>query len=408
MRQQDLTLSRMKVAHLCDSAKGGAAAAADRLVEGLIQINVDAERWTLGRDGSQNLRFPHLFLEQDSKRPFLERALKIFSKRAAASLRRKRHKKLLLAELKERNPHILHIHNLHASGLTHDDLLEIPPAIPIIWTLHDTWPVLPWAYQWSDAQGQTITIGDEVDGIHKSLIRRKRFFETRKNLILVSPSQWLAGIAEQNTPAGTRIEVIPYGVSTDSFTRISKFEARRKLELDPDLTWIGFAASSIDSRKGGDVFLEALALCADHKDLGVIIWGDDSQWQYPPNIKVRRFGFISDEDRLSQLYSACSIFVCPSRIDNLPNTVLESMACGTPVIGSQVGGIPDMINSNDTGWLYEENSAKECAIAIQTALNEKQIWLQLAENCEERILKFYSLELQANQYHKIYSEVFSI
>jgi glycosyltransferase involved in cell wall biosynthesis len=342
-------------------------------------------------------------LEKGSKRPLHERILKNFSRGTAETLRRQRHKKLLLAKLQERNPHILHIHNLHASGLTHDDLLEIPPTIPIIWTLHDTWPVMPCAYQWSDAQGQTITIRTEVDGVHKSLLRRKRFFETRKNLILVSPSQWLAGIAEQHTPEGTRIEVIPNGISPESFTPIPKSDAQKKLGLDPDLTWIGFSASSIDTRKGGDVFLEALALCADNKDLGVMIWGDDSQWQYPPNIRVRRFGFISDEESLSQLYSACSIFVCPSRIDNLPNTVLESMACGTPVIGSQVGGIPDMIRPGNTGWLYGENSAKECAKTIRAAFLEKDDLSHYGERCRRAVIHQYNLQLQANRYLRLYN-----
>jgi glycosyltransferase involved in cell wall biosynthesis len=333
----------------------------------------------------------------------LERFIKNFSRGTAAILRRQRHKKLLLAMLQERTPRILHLHNLHASGLTHDDLLEIPSEIPIIWTLHDTWPVVPCAYQWSDPQGQTITIGAEVDGIHKSLLRRKRFFETRKNLILVSPSQWLAGIAKQNTPEGTRIEVIPYGISSDAFFQIPKTEAQKKLGLDPSLTWVGFAASSIDSRKGGDVFLEALALCADHKDLGVMIWGDDSLWQYPANIRIRRFGFISDEERLSQLYSACSIFVCPSRIDNLPNTVLESMACGTPVIGSDVGGIPDMICPRDTGWLYGENSPEECAKTIRAALLEKDDLPHYSERCRSTVLHEYNLQLQAIRYLRLYN-----
>jgi len=403
MSRHDQHRLHLEAAHLSDSASGGAAAAADRLVEGLILNNSQSERWTLGRNGSQHLKLPHHFLERDSKRPFLERFLKNLSKGTAATLRRQRHKKLLLATLQERNPRILHLHNLHASGLTHDDLLEIPPAIPIIWTLHDTWPVVPCAYQWSDAQGQTITIGAEVDGIHKSLLRRQRLFETRKNLILVSPSQWLAGIAEQHTPQGTRIEVIPNGISPESFFRIPKSEAQKKLGLDPDLTWVGFAASSIDSRKGGDVILEALALCADHKDLGVMIWGDDSQWQYPPNIRVRRFGFISDEERLSQLYSACSIFVCPSRIDNLPNTVLESMACGTPVIGSQVGGIPDMIRPGNTGWLYGENSAIECAKTIRAALLEKHDFPHYGERCRSAALHEYNLHLQANRYLRLYN-----
>ena len=134
-----------------------------------------------------------------------------------------------------------------------------------------------------------------------------------------------------------------------------------------------------------------------------MIWGDDSQWQYPPNITVRRFGFISDEERLSHLYSACSIFVCPSRIDNLPNTVLESMACGTPVIGSQVGVIPAMIRPGNTGWLYGANSAIECAKTIRAALLEKHDFPHYGERCRSAALHEYNLHLQANRYLRLYN-----
>lgn len=393
------------VAHLSDLACGGAAASADRLVEGLLSIGTPAERWTFSHSAQHHFQIPSISLEQCSKRPLAERLIKNISKKAASRLRSRRHRDLLLAKLKERNPRILHLHNLHASGITHDDLLAIPPEVPIVWTLHDEWPVLPWAYQWKDRENHRVTEGAEIAPIGESLLRRKSFFENRKNLILVSPSRWLAGVARQNTPPGTLIAVIPNGISAESFSQVPKEEAQKMLGLDPDHNWIGFAASSIDARKGGDIFLKALSLCSHQKNLGIVIWGDDSQWHPPTNIRVHRFGFISDEARLSQLYSACNIFACPSMIDNLPNTVLESMACGTPVIGSQIGGIPDMVHQGKTGWLYVENSPERCAEAIDAAIREKDDWPHYGERCRNVVLHEYNLQLQANRYLEAYTSL---
>lgn len=395
----------MMVAHLSDLPSGGAAVAADRLVQGLLEIGFSAERWILSNQFTENIQFPRTALESGTKRPLTERLIKNFSKRTAARMRSIRHLGLLLAKIEACQPSILHLHNLHASGITHNELLAIPMEIPIVWTLHDAWPMAPWAYRWNDGRGLPVTEGAEADGIQNSLLRRMRFFETRKNLVLTSPSHWLAGIAEEYTPEGTRIEVIPYGMPSSQFKCIPKKEACIHLGLDADLAWIGFAASNIDSRKGGDVFRDALSLCADHNDLGVLIWGDDSQWKPPQNIRAHRFGFISEAARLSLLYSACSIFVCPSRIDNLPNTILESMACGTPVIGSKIGGIPDMVRPGETGWLFDRNSPQDCAKTILNALNEKETLLLYSKNCRAILLHEYGLQLQATRYLKLYKNL---
>ena len=98
--------------------------------------------------------------------------------------------------------------------------------------------------------------------------------------------------------------------------------------------------------------------------IGLLAWGEKPKDQLPSELTVKFLGNISGSERLSKNYSACDVFICPSRADNLPNTVLESLSCGVPVIGSDVGGIPDMINESFNGLIFKSNDPQSCSLKI--------------------------------------------
>ncbi|MCS4156041.1 glycosyltransferase involved in cell wall biosynthesis [Salinibacter ruber] len=108
---------------------------------------------------------------------------------------------------------------------------------------------------------------------------------------------------------------------------------------------------------------------------------------------------------LSLIYSTADVFVIPSRQDNLPNTVLESMACGTPVVGFDVGGIPDMVRPGETGWLAEAEDSRALGEAIDAALADDVKRERMEKRCREVIEAEYALEVQANNYRKLYNEM---
>jgi glycosyltransferase involved in cell wall biosynthesis len=117
------------------------------------------------------------------------------------------------------------------------------------------------------------------------------------------------------------------------------------------------------------------------------------------------FGFVGDERLLSLMYSAADLFVIPSRQDNLPNTVLESLACGLPVVGFDVGGIPEMVRPGVTGLLARSGNIDELGIAIAELLEDDTGRREMALNCRQVAVKEYSLELQASRYVELYRTI---
>jgi glycosyltransferase involved in cell wall biosynthesis len=388
---------------LSDESQGGAAVSANRLAAGLAQIGARVERWYCSPETLPDFPAPQVSLERRATRPWPERLLSNFSRRLGRQMRTRRQERLLYAEVTARQPSLLHVHNLHASGLTHTSLLGLPPDLPLVWTLHDCATVLPFCYEWNGPNGREV-LGADRAGEADDRAARGRFFATRPRTVLVSPSRWLQDIGRAAVPVNVRVERIPYGIPTDRFRPLPAAEARQDLNLPQNVKLVGFAAAALDTRKGADIFAQALAE-ANLPGCEGVIWGDDSQTNWPAEIRMHRFGRVHDEQQIVRLYSACDLFVCPSRIDNLPNTVLESIACGTPVVGSAVGGIPDLVRPNQTGWLYERNDPQTCAQTLREAFQEQTTWPAYRERSRNIVLTEFTLEIQARAYLRLYDEL---
>ena len=397
-------LEHLRVVHLIDQPEGGAAAAAKRLVRSLSSAMVQAEIWVLGRVRPPAYSPSITFLERQSGLAVLERIVKNFSKKWATLIRRKRQRESLLSALRQQRPDILHIHNLHASALQHEDLALIPQDVRLVWTMHDCWPWAPWAYRWNDELGSDDLQGAERRPEKDALAARGQFFDKRKDTVLVSPSRWLSQEAQSRVNKSVRVTVIPNGVPSDVFEPVAKEQAKAAIGLDPSKTWIGLSAASFDRRKGADILMEALGILS-RTDLGVVMWGNCKEIKAAASVEIFSAGYVKSEKHQSILYSACDLFVCPSRIDNLPNTILESMSCGTPVVASRIGGIPDMVRPTETGWLYTPNSAQACAAALSEALQSREEWHFYGKRCRRIAENEYSLDLQASRYADLYHEV---
>ena len=112
--------------------------------------------------------------------------------------------------------------------------------------------------------------------------------------------------------------------------------------------------------------------------------------------------FISSTPLLRQFYSACDVFICPSLEDNLPNTVLESMACGTPVIANNIGGIPDMVVNNENGLLMDSIESGPLAHSIDDLINDKSRLRHFSIQARRRIVSSFSNERSAKTYKELY------
>ena len=383
-----------------DSLLGGAACAASGLADGLVHLELPFQRWHFTASSSEHPSY-YRSLDPSPKRPPFERILKNFSRSTADRLRSRRHETAFRQCLTENPPTLLNVHNLHGCGLNHDHL---PEQLPIVWTLHDCWAFSPEAFAWKDSRVE----GDQFAAPDRPLAaakeRRRRFFQREAPVVLVSPSLWLADLARSQTPDKVRVEHIPYGVDAESFAPSDPKQTRKAMELEEDRVWLGHASTWASSRKGFDVLSRALH-SLDCSRLGLILWGELPSDTLPENLAVRRVGPLSGSAKLAEHYSACDAFVCPSRADNLPNAVLESLACGTPVIGTAVGGIPDIARPGETGFLFSGDDPGACASAIENFLAARESLPAMRKRCREVAVNEYSLSRQAESYGQLFEEL---
>ena len=124
-----------------------------------------------------------------------------------------------------------------------------------------------------------------------------------------------------------------------------------------------------------------------------------------PHIPIYSLGPIDDEFQIALAYSAADVFVLPSLQDNLPNTVVEAMACGVPVVGFDVGGMPDMVEHKKTGFLAKSKDVGSLLEGIKWVISSSERHTQLSEKCRTKVESQYELENQARTYNKLYESI---
>ena len=276
-------------------------------------------------------------------------------------------------------PDIIHLHGVSHGFLSIAQIGRL--TRPVVWTLHDLWALGPGYGYRIEAEAalqsvepfQPLVVGAPFHRLARNIWNRKLRHWRRLNLTLVAPSRWLAEEARRSEIfRGRPVLTIPYSVPLQRFRPIDRVSARTALGLPQDRPLLLFGAAGADApRKGADLLGAALSLLTRSRpDLRVVVFGPASEaWLRDCPIEVHRLGAISDEDDLARVYAACDLFACPSREDNLPNTVLESLACGTPVVGFRVGGLPDLVQDGINGFLAAPFDTAELAKNIQCVLD---------------------------------------
>lgn len=295
---------------------------------------------------------------------------------------------------------------------------RLPPDLPVVWTLHDMNLLTGGChYDWGCGRyrercGACPQLGssDEEDLSREVWRRKEELFSglPGDRLRLVTPSRWLAERVAESSLLGGRfpVRVVPYGLDTEgAFAPRDRGFARDLLDVPRGAEVLLFAAHSVENaRKGFGLLREALEGLAVRDDLRVVTLGKGEP-DLPEGIGRRHLGYVSDDRLLSVAYSAADLFVIPSRQDNLPATVLESMACGTPVVGFAAGGIPEMVRPGETGALAADGDAGELRRALAELLDDDARRGRLASRCREVAVSEYALERQARDYEALYREL---
>jgi glycosyltransferase involved in cell wall biosynthesis len=260
---------------------------------------------------------------------------------------------------------VIQLYNTHGGYFSHTVLPALSRLRPVVWRLSDMWPMTGHcAYsfgceRWTRGCG-ACPILEDYPALRRDrtafLWRMKQRIYERSRLTLVAPSRWMAGLAHESALLSRfPVSIIPNGLDTELFQPMPKLLARKHLGLDPDKRYLLFGAhNASESRKGGRLLVEALDRLAagGNTDLELLVMGRGAerglgQGRFP----VRSLGEVQDDRLLATAYSAAELFVLPTLADNLPNTVLEAMAGGAPVVATDVAPFNEHITDGVNGLL---------------------------------------------------------
>lgn len=282
---------------------------------------------------------------------------------------------------------------------------------PVVWTLHDMNPFLGGEHYNEKWQGMTkdgmpisrIVSAEENKIVEENLEMKKIALQSIKNLEIVAPSKWLANEAKNSELFSPyNVHCIPYGLNKCIFKPRKKSFSRDFFGIPLNKTVILFVADSIsNSRKGFEFLIKAFKEL-DRKDVFLCAVGrTNKEIEVIPN--VMQLGMIKDERLMSLVYSSADVFVIPSLMDNLPNTVLESLLCGTPVIGFPVGGILDMIEPEINGYLTKEINSRSLIEMIHRFIDNSHQFDR--DEIREKAVAKYDQSIQAKSYLKLFDKI---
>ena len=315
---------------------------------------------------------------------------------------------------------VIHLHWINQGMLSLTDIRRIiQSGKPIVWTMHDMWPFTGICHYAGDCDKYATQChncpqlykGSRKDIAYRTFQKKKKLFEGAQ-ITFVACSRWLESLAKKSDLIkGQTITNIPNAINTNLFKPRDKKQAREKCHLPQDKKLLLFGSVKItDKRKGIDYLVSACKQIASSypdfsKELGVVVFGNQAE-QYASlfPFPIYPMNYVSNEKELVDIYNAVDLYVTPSLQDNLPNTIVEAMACGIPCIGFNVGGIPQMIDHLHNGYVSEYQSSKDLANGIHWALTEGE-YESLSEEACRKAVSSYSESTIAKKYIEIYNKI---
>lgn len=297
---------------------------------------------------------------------------------------------------------IVHLHWVNFGFLSVDDIAQLTKLNkPIFWTLHDMWAFTGGCHHSGECEHFQQSCGDckflknpnPNDLSHRMWEAKKSGF-TQKNLHIITCSDWLGNRAKQSSILGGHsIQTIPNAIDTEFFSPTAN-----SLGLDPKKKYVLFVAMRVNApAKGFHLLKEALQFL-DPSTTELLIVGGEMTEDLP--LQAHNFGQITDPARMRDIYAAADVFVTPSLEENLPNTIMEAMACGTACVGFEVGGIPEMIEHKVTGYVAQAFDPVDLAKGINWCLASKTAGVKSRDRAIER----YNQTTVAQQHLAYYAQ----
>lgn len=315
--------------------------------------------------------------------------------------------KRLIAKIKKLKPDVIHLHNLHGHNVNLNMLFgyfKKNPQIKLFWTFHDCWAFTGYCPhfdmvgcdKWKNGCGNC----PQKKCYSWFFDKSKRLYEKKKqlfaglNLTVITPSEWLAGLARQAYFKNYEIKVINNGVDLSAFN-ITDSDFREKYKLQDKKIVLG-VAFGWDERKGLDCFIElSKRLPSDYQ---IVLVGTDENVdkQLPSNIiSIHR---TSNQIELAKIYSASDVFVNCTREETFPTVNMEAIACGTPIVTFKTGGSPEIID-NTCGSVVIKNDIEAMQKEIIRICEEKPY---SSEACRKRAVDNFEQKTNFEKYIEMY------
>lgn len=324
-----------------------------------------------------------------------------------------------LPNLVPARPDVIHAHNLHGSYFDLRALARLSHRVPVVLTLHDAWTLSGHCAHSFGCERWKTGCGDCPDIHTYPAIRcdataynwkRKQAIYRRSRLYVATPSSWLMDKVRQSILASGIAEarVIPYGIDLTVFRPGDRRADREALGIDPRARVLLFAAHPRNLWKDYATIRAALVLASERLSTMPTLFiglGYDAAPEKLGSIELRYVSHVAGRQAMASYYRAADCYVQSSKADTFPNAVLEALACGTPVIGTAVGGIPEQVRDGQTGFVVppaDPAALADCAVQL-LADSDRCAWM--ADNAARMARRCYDLERHVNDYLTWYADI---
>jgi glycosyltransferase involved in cell wall biosynthesis len=326
-----------------------------------------------------------------------------------------------LRSLIEEQPDIVHCHNLHGGYFDLRALSRLSQQVPVVYTLHDAWAISGhcahsfdcdrWKTGCGNCPDLTIYPAIGRDRTAYNWKRKKQIYEQCR-IYLAAPSKWLIHKVEQSmlAPALIGMKVIPNGVDLSVFAPGDRGDARARLNIPKDATVLLFAGNSLKTNIWKDyatmrASVEAVAGRLSGRKIHFIALGETHGNEEAGQAQIQFIPYQKDPAAVAAYYQAADVYVHAARVDTFPNSVLEALACGIPVVGTAVGGIPEQIQDGQTGFLVPSGDAEAMTARLIQLLSDERLSRQMGQQAVTDARARFDLRRQVDAYLHWYQDI---
>lgn len=323
----------------------------------------------------------------------------------------------ILHFIKEKHIDVVHLHNAHGNFLGIRDIRAIADVCPVVWTLHDFWPLTGHCASPTDCPAlwkegcqscpQLQNYPPLRKDIAHQLWKEKYTAFSHPNIHYVTPSFWMLEQVKQSHLKNADCQCIPNSLNTSLWKAYEKKELREKYQLPVSKQILAFvAADPAKKSKGMHLLLDALERLSNPEQYLLLIAGQKTGIQLLENsgFSIRHFGYLTDQKKMNEFYALADILINPSLYETFGLVNIEAMASGTPVIAFSVCAMEEIISS-DCGWCIEPENSVKLAQSIENSFSSASDLEQRSRLSRQRVLDYYSETNMLGAYENLYKKV---